>query len=93
MFVSMHKVNQVLSIIESVSILKVPIEDYKYIPLIYLIKHVHTHDLNAIWPHLPLGYKNCLELQQNLPCFEHYNLPDQRDHIDGPAPAKKFCCS
>lgn len=47
--------------------------------------------LQEIWFELPLKYKLDSETIARLPCFDHYNLPTDQTHIDGPAPALKQC--
>lgn len=65
-------------------------QQIKQLPRNY-IERLDASDLDKIWEHLPAKYKNDKKLQLQLPCYEHYNRPEHRDHIDGPPPSKAAC--
>lgn len=49
------------------------------------------YEIHVIYDNLPENLKNDPDVLLNLKCFEHYNLPTSRDHIDGPPPPRKNC--
>ena len=59
--------------------------------LIHLKYHISNQELERIWARLPDTYRKNEEIIELLPCYEHYNLPSSRTHIDGPPPSKKNC--
>lgn len=63
----------------------------EYIPKIVLIQKF-PRDIHYVWHKLPNHIKFDREIQVHRLCFEHYNLPSQRTHIDGPPPMIKSCC-
>lgn len=48
-------------------------------------------DLQRTWSKLPENLKEDKDLLERLPCFEHYNRPEDIVHIDGPPPPKYRC--
>lgn len=75
----------------------------KYAPVVYICggiseeKFINILDmfrgieLLNMWSSLPYKFKMHPDIIKRLPCVEHYNLPTQRHHIDGVAPAIKKC--
>jgi hypothetical protein len=59
--------------------------------IIHLKEHISSERVNQIWDWLPETYRKREDILELLPCYEHYNLPSSRTHIDGPAPSKKNC--
>ena len=59
----------------------------------HLLYHISTLELEAFWNWLPEKHRNDLEIQQALPCREHYpnDSPTAREHIDGPPPRRSNC--
>ena len=82
-----------LTFIEKFGIKSLPNSDFTFIPIIYLIKHISTHDLYEVWMHLPEGYQQNPKLLHRLPCFEHYNNngPNCVTEYEGAAPSRKNC--
>ena len=48
-------------------------------------------DIRMIYDKLPRDLQEDEDIILWKRCFEHYNRPDQRTHIDGPAPPKMYC--
>ena len=61
--------------------------NFKY----HLMHHTSPLELLRMWQWLPDVYKRDIDVKVCLPCFEHYNLPTNRTHIDGPPPPRKYC--
>lgn len=63
------------------------------LPLDYLIRYAEPYELLEVWGRLPAQYRTSYELQITLPCFFHYNNPNNygnaRTEIDGPPMAQK----
>lgn len=57
-----------------------------------ILTDVEGRRLERIWDILPENMKQQAEFQLRLPCYEHYNRPWMRTHIDGPPPPKYKCC-
>ena len=66
-------------------------EELKALSVEFLAEHISPYTLLNIWSRLPIEYKNNFYLQTQLPCFIHYNRPDQVTHIDGPPPSQARC--
>lgn len=64
--------------------------ELKYIPKIVLIQKF-SRDIHFVWHRLPNHLKFDPEILSHRLCYEHYNLPNERTHIDGPAPMIKDC--
>lgn len=47
--------------------------------------------LQMIWDNLSSKLKEDKDLLVRLPCYKHYNRPEDIVHIDGPPPAKYKC--
>lgn len=47
--------------------------------------------IETIWEHLPKELKEDRDIELRRPCYEHYNLDGDQDHIDGPAPSRLKC--
>lgn len=62
--------------------------DMKYVPLKYILSK--SVSPTYIWNQLPAVYKSIYK--DYGPCYQHYNLPSSRTHIDGPPPPKNKCC-
>ena len=60
-------------------------EELKTLPLCFFQNYVNNYTLLCIWGKLPMEYRSDINLQTKLTCFIHYNRPDTRTHIDGPA--------
>ena len=69
------------------------IKDYEivFLPQEYLKECVRPQHLMNVWLKLPKKYRNDVTLQRKLPCLEHYNLPNVKNHFDGPPPAVMDC--
>lgn len=59
--------------------------------LLTLLKSIKGVQLMSIWDQLPLKFREMEEFKKKLPCLEHYNLPNDELHIDGPPPPKYNC--
>lgn len=66
-------------------------EQIKYLPKRHVIENITPLQLNNIWEHLQPAVRLDREVQENLPCYEHWNMHRQVDHIDGPAPRISQC--
>jgi hypothetical protein len=62
----------------------------QYLPEVFLRK-MEGLKLEAVWSFLPEKFKEEKYFLERLPCRKHYNLPNQRTHIDGP-PSPIYCC-
>lgn len=71
-------------------ILRFDIEELRHIPKDVLLR-VFGDYVEFVWDKLPEHIKADPEVRSYRHCFEHYNQPWQRTHIDGPAPMKKDC--
>nr|CAI5839307.1 unnamed protein product [Callosobruchus analis] len=60
------------------------------LPKEYLLK-LSPYQLSQFWECLSNKLKEDSDLQERLPCFEHYNRAEDEIHIDGPAPPKNRC--
>lgn len=47
--------------------------------------------IEAVWEYLPKELQEDKDIQLRRPCYEHYNLTKDQDHIDGPAPSRLKC--
>lgn len=47
--------------------------------------------IHHVWDRLPAHLRADPEVALYLPCMEHWNTPDMRTHIDGPAPRRLEC--
>lgn len=56
-----------------------------------LLAPVQGIELQNIWTKLPPRLQEMEDIKKKLPCYEHYNLPCDRTHIDGPPPPKYKC--
>lgn len=65
-------------------------EQLQYVPKIVLLR-VFGDYIEHVWDRLPEHIKADSEVRTYRRCLEHYNLPRQRTHIDGPAPRIKDC--
>lgn len=65
-------------------------EQLQFIPKAILLK-VCGAFVHIVWDKLPEHIRADLEVQTYRRCYEHYNQPWQRTHIDGPAPMIKNC--
>lgn len=65
-------------------------EQLQFIPKAILLK-VCGAFVHIVWDKLPEHIRADLEVQTYRRCYEHYNQPWQRTHIDGPAPMIKDC--
>ena len=79
-----------LSLSDDCDILNLTSEQLQYIPKIILLKQFGRY-VERLWDKLPEYIKADSEVQTYRRCFEHYNRPWQRTHIDGPAPMIKDC--
>ena len=59
----------------------------------HLIKHISAFQLESILDWLPTNLKNDFDVQQALPCYQHYinSNPNAREHVDGPPPTRSEC--
>lgn len=48
-------------------------------------------EMKNVWNILPENFKKDEDFLKRLPCYEHYNQPWMKIHIDGPPPAKYRC--
>lgn len=55
-----------------------------------LLKYWGTQ-IHLLWDRLPAHLRADPEVALYLPCMEHWNTPDMRTHIDGPAPRRWQC--
>lgn len=53
--------------------------------------HFSPRQIETVWRHLPKELKEDKDIQLRRPCYQHYNLATDRDHIDGPAPSQLKC--
>lgn len=65
-------------------------KELEYIPKIILLREFGRH-IDYLWNKLPKHIRNDPEVQRYRRCQQHYNLPRQDTHIDGPAPLIKDC--
>ena len=65
-------------------------EQLQYIPKIVLLQKC-GNSIHYVWDKLPEHIKADPEVQTYRRCFEHYNQPWMRTHIDGPAPMIRDC--
>lgn len=65
-------------------------EELEYVPKILLLRD-YADEVGIIWDRLPAHIKADPEVQSYRRCLKHYNLPTQRDHIDGPPPMIREC--
>lgn len=65
-------------------------QQIKLLPPNYF-QRLDAGDLQSIWKHIPKEYRKNKKLQLKLPCYDHWNRPEDRDHIDGPPPARDKC--
>ncbi|KAF5277512.1 hypothetical protein FQR65_LT15985 [Abscondita terminalis] len=62
-----------------------------WLPQAYLKTHTKHTEIHEAWDKLPLEVRNDEEMQTYRLCEEHWNLPESRVHIDGPAPRIRNC--
>lgn len=55
------------------------------------LKQLKAFELGEIWEYLDDKVKGDSEMLARLPCYEHYNRPEDQTHIDGPPPPKYKC--
>lgn len=85
-----EKVGQALEYLDKGSIQEIiNSELIRYIPLYILKTRISATSLLRMWDSLTENQKSLLE--KYLPCFEHYNRPECRTHIDGPPPPVYRC--
>lgn len=65
------------------------IEIFRNLPKEYF-EELSPSVIEKTWKFIPKHLKD-EELKNSLPCYEHYNTPNQQVHIDGPPPDKKHC--
>jgi hypothetical protein len=66
------------------------VEQLQFVPKAVLLRMCGDH-VHYVWEKLPEHIKADSEVQTYRRCYEHYNQPWQRTHIDGPAPLIKDC--
>lgn len=71
-------------------ILDLSAEQLQYLPKVVLLR-VCGNYIDHVWDKLPEHIKADSEVRTYRRCYEHYNQPWQRTHIDGPAPRIKDC--
>ena len=77
-------------LLDNTNIYSLTAEQLKYIPKIVLLQQFYNH-IDYVWDKLPEHIRADSEVQQYRHCLDHYNLPTQRTHIDGPPPLIKDC--
>ncbi|KYM96990.1 hypothetical protein ALC62_12368 [Cyphomyrmex costatus] len=65
-------------------------EQLQYVPRVILLRDFENY-IEELWDRLPDHIKADTEVKRCRMCFEHYNLPNQKTHIDGPPPLIKNC--
>ncbi|EZA53529.1 hypothetical protein X777_06962 [Ooceraea biroi] len=71
-------------------ILGLTAEQLQFVPKIILLRECEDY-IEHVWNKLPEHIKVDVDVQTYRRCYEHYNQPWQRTHIDGPAPLIKDC--
>lgn len=64
--------------------------ELEYIPKILLLSY-WGKDIEKLWHKLPQHIRADPEVAEHKPCYQHYNLPTMRHHIDGPPPQIRRC--
>lgn len=65
-------------------------DQLEYIPKRVLLEHFADY-IHHVWVRLPNHMKFDPEIQTYRFCYEHWNRPNQRTHIDGQPPTIKNC--
>lgn len=53
--------------------------------------HLSAVELHRVWNKISEQLKGDKDLLERLPCWDHYNRPEDIVHIDGPPPPKFRC--
>lgn len=81
----------IINNISSGDIKNMEMNELQFVSAEYLIRHISPYDLLLMWYKLPSEHAQNFLLQSHLPCFIHYNRPNQEVHIDGPVPSQANC--
>ncbi|KAK4875429.1 hypothetical protein RN001_011851 [Aquatica leii] len=65
--------------------------DLEWLSKEYLKQNTGHTEIHDAWEKLPLSIRNDDEMKSYRLCTKHWNLPEQRVHIDGPPPQIRHC--